>query len=95
MEYIYRKSVHLAIDRLAIVITLILILTLKPDPYPNPSHNPTYHNKPTETYQTVLTVTDIVGLQCALRHRHTQQYPLKNQDKPIIIRSPHFNKNPS
>jgi len=42
-------------------------LTLKPDSYPNPNHNPnpTYLNKPTETYQTVLTQTDTVGLQCA------------------------------
>jgi len=36
------------------------ILTQKPDPYPNPNHNrnPTYPNKPTEPYQTVLTLTD-------------------------------------
>jgi len=50
-----------------LVITLTLILTLKPDPYANPNHNPnpTYLNMPTEPYQTVLTLTDTVGLQCA------------------------------
>jgi len=41
------------------VITLMLILTLKPDPYANPNHNP-YPNKPTEPYQTILILTDTV-----------------------------------
>ena len=50
------------------MITLNLILTLKPDPYLNPNQNPnpTYSNKPTEPYQTVLTQTDTVGLQCGV-----------------------------
>jgi len=39
-----------------------LILTLKPGPNPNHNPNPTYSNKPTEPYQTVLTLTDTVGL---------------------------------
>jgi len=58
-----------------IVITLTLILTLQPDPDPNPNcnPNPTYPNKPTEPYQTVLTLTDTVGLQCAPSDRHTSQ----------------------
>ena len=48
------------------------MLTLKPDPYPNPSHsNPIYPNKPTEPYKTVLSLTDTVGLQCAPSRRHT------------------------
>jgi len=40
----------------------MLILTLKPDPYPNSNHNPnpTYPNTPTEPYQTVLTLTGTV-----------------------------------
>jgi len=45
-----------------------IVITLKPDPYPNPNHNPnttSYPNTLTEPYQTVLTLTDIVGLQCA------------------------------
>jgi len=43
------------------------ILTLKPESYPIHNHNsnPTYPNKPTEPYQTVLTITDTAGLQCA------------------------------
>jgi len=44
----------------------MLILTLKPDPYPNPNHNPkvpTNPNKPTEPYQTILTLTDTVCTQ--------------------------------
>jgi len=55
----------------------MLIITLKHDPYsyPNPNHNPnpTYPNKPTEPYQTVLTLTNTVGLQCAPSDRHTSQ----------------------
>jgi len=45
---------------------MMLILTLKPDPNPNPNHNPnsTYPNKPIEPYQTVLTLTSTLGLQC-------------------------------
>ena len=45
----------------------------KPDPFDNPNHNPnpTYPNKPTEPYQTVLTLTDTVGLQCVPSDRHT------------------------
>jgi len=54
-------------------ITLMLILTLKPDSYPNPNHNPNpaYPSKPTERYQTVLTLTNSVGLQYAPSNRHT------------------------
>ena len=52
-------------------------ITLKPDPYPNP----TYPNKPTEPYQTVLTLTDTVGLQCAPRDWHTSQdVPVPGRD---------------
>jgi len=60
-----------------ILVTLTLILIPKPYPYPNPNHNPnpTYPNKPTEPYQTVLTLTDTVGLQCAPSDRHTRQQP--------------------
>jgi len=47
------------------VTTLTLILTLKPDPNPNHNPDPTYSNKPTEPYQTALTLTDTAGLQCA------------------------------
>jgi len=45
----------------------MLMLTLKPDPYSNPNRNPnsTYRKKPTEPYQTVLTLTDTVVLQFA------------------------------
>jgi len=50
-----------------IVITLMLILTLKPDPY----IYPTYPNKPTEPYQTIPTLTNTVGLQCVPSDRHT------------------------
>jgi len=46
---------------------------LKPEPYPNPNHNPnpTNPNKPTGPYQTLLTLTNTVGLQCAPSDRHT------------------------
>ena len=42
----------------------MLMLTIKPDPYPNPNHNPNpaYPYKSTEPYQTILTLTDTVGL---------------------------------
>ena len=39
----------------------------------NQNPDPTYPNKPTEPYQTVLTLTDTVGLQCAPSDRHTSQ----------------------
>jgi len=56
----------------------MLILTLKLDPYSNPNHNPnrTYPNKPTEPYQTALTLTDTVDLQCVLSDRHTSRLGL-------------------
>jgi len=50
----------------------MLILTLKPDPYLNPNHNPN-PNKPTERYQTVPTLTDTVGLQCVPSDPHTSE----------------------
>jgi len=49
----------------------MLILTLKPYPYPNYNPNHTYPNKPIEPYQTVLTLTNTVGLQCGPSDRHT------------------------
>jgi len=54
-----------------IVITIMLILALKPNP--NHNSNPTYPNKPTEPYRTVLTITDTVGLQCAPSDQHTSR----------------------
>jgi len=63
----------IGVIKIVIVITLTLILTLKPDLYHNPNHNPnpTYPNKPTEPYQTLLTLTDTVDLQFAPSDRHT------------------------
>ena len=53
---------------------LTLIITIKREPYPNPNHNPNptlYPIKPIEPYQTVLTLTDTVGLQRVLSDRHS------------------------
>jgi len=47
----------------------MLTLTLKS--YPNPNYNPNPTGTPTELYQTVLTLTDIVGHQCGPSDRQT------------------------
>jgi len=51
-----------------------MLITLKHDPYPNPNYN---HN-PTELCQTLLTLTDSVGLKCAPSDRHTNYKLLKH-----------------
>jgi len=51
--------------------------------------NPAYLSKPTEPYQTVLTLTDTVGLQCvrlAHLHLHLQQgCPTFDKWRAVII----------
>ena len=64
----------LKLGAIRIVITLTLILTIKPDFYPNPNHNPnpTYSNKCTEPYQTVPSngVTLIMGVILIIMYRY-------------------------
>jgi len=63
---------------------------INPKTLPNPNHNPNpiYPNKPNEPYETILTLTDTVGLQCASSDR--QISPILQNDQQAALHYPLF-----